>query len=211
MDPRQPVHVVLDGSSGLSAGEAALIGAGIAAVSALLAAVLTAWLNHLWEAKRERKREQSASRKERAERITEQLSGLYGPLRLLTAQSAALAEKLREGKDNPDEWRLLDNLDVVRAPGPDRAIVEQIVEVNGEIEKRVLNRAGLLKDGEVPDSFVEFLGHYRQMKIAVTDSMAGNEAQAVTAKSFEVYPRRFDDDVKVAYETLNAEREKLTG
>lgn len=203
----RPVHVVVDGSSSISAGEAALIGAGIAALAALAAAGLTALL----EARREKKRDERASRQARADRITEQLSGLYGPLRLLTAQSGALAEKLRRGKDKPDEWRLLDNLDVVKTAGPDKAIVEQIVEVNGEIEKRVLSSAGLLKGGEVPDSFVEFLGHYRQLKIAVTDSMEGHDAHAVTAKRFDVYPRKFDDDVKTAYEALNAERARLTG
>ncbi len=206
MNP-EPVHVVVDGaSSGISTSEAALIGAGIAAFAALAAALLTA----LVEAKREKKRDERAARQARADRITEQLSGLYGPLRLLTSQSAALAEKLRKGKNNPQEWRLLDNLDVVKTPGPDKAIVEQIVEVNGEIEKRVLSNAGFLKDGVVPDSFVEFLGHYRQLKIAVTDSMEGHETQAVTGKKFEVYPRKFDTDVKTAYEALNAERARLT-
>lgn len=201
------MHVVVDGASGgISASEAALIGAGIAAFAALAAALLTA----LVEAKREKKRDERAARQARADRITEQLSGLYGPLRLLTSQSAALAEKLRKGKNNPHEWRLLDNLDVVKTPGPDKAIVEQIVEVNGEIERRVLNNAGLLKDGVVPDSFIDFLGHYRQLKIAVTDSMEGHEAQAVTGKKFEVYPRKFDTDVKTAYEALNAERGRLT-
>lgn len=202
----ESLRVALEGSSDISAGEAALIGAAIAGVAALAAAFLTAWL----ESKREEKRDKRAARQARAAQITEQLSGLYGPLRLLTAQSAALAEKLRVGKDKPDEWRLLDNLDVVKTPGPDKAIVEQIVEVNGEIEKRVLSNAGLLKDGVVPDSFVDFLGHYRQLKIAVTDSMEGHETQAVTGKKFEVYPRNFDTDVKTAYEALNAERAGLT-
>jgi len=208
MKSEKPVHVILDGSSGLSAGEAALIGAGIAAVSALLAAILTAWLNHLWEAEREDKREHGASRKARAERITGQLSGLYGPLRLLTAQSAALAKKLRQGKPNSSEWYLLGHLPEVVKDRKDRAIVEQLMQINGEVEKRVLSEAGLLRTGDVPASFIAFLGHYRQLKVAF-DLAKEDQDLPETVEEFETYPREFDQHVREAYDQLHAERKEL--
>jgi hypothetical protein len=201
------VPVVVEGSHGVSATDAALIGAGIAAA----AAIITGFLNHVWQREREADHESAASRKARSDRITKQLSGLYGPLRLLTSQSAALAEKLREGKEDPENWHLLHHLKVVVEDPADKAIVEQIIEINGEIEQRILNKAGLLQDGTVPESFILFLGHYRQLKIAV-DAMidAGeNVPGEITAKKFESYPRQFDDDVKAGYESLWAERRGL--
>jgi hypothetical protein len=195
------------GSAGdLSATTAALIGAGIAAVTA----VVTAFLTHLWEKEREEKQDDAASDQAKAAGITAQLSGLYGPLRMLTSQSAALAKKLREGKPEPDSWHLLHHLKVVIENPADKAIVDQIIAINGDIEQRILQRAGLLKDGNVPDSFIAFLGHYRQLKIAFDAAVDAKEVPAeITAKQFESYPREFDRDVLSAYEDLRAERERL--
>jgi 4-amino-4-deoxy-L-arabinose transferase-like glycosyltransferase len=195
-------------SSGLSAGEAALIGAGIAALAALLAAILTAWLNYRLEARRDRKREIAASRVARVEQITAQLSGLYGPLRLLTAQSAVLAKKLREGKPDPESWSLLGHLSEVVDDSKDLALVEQIMQINGDIEKRVLSEAGLLRTGQVPESLVSFLGHYRQLEVAFELAKEGKAAQEIVAE-FETYPREFDKYVNEAYDELQAERENL--
>lgn len=201
------VHVVLDGSSGISGAEAALLGAGIAAV----ASIVTAYLGHVWQQQRETAHDGAATRKARSDRITKQLSGLYGPLRMLTSQSDALAQKLREGKENPENWHLLHHLKVVVEDPADKAIVEQIIAINGEIEQRILNQAGLLQDGNVPDSFVLFLGHYRQLKIAFDAVVkAGKDVpREITAKKFESFPREFDDDVRLGYESLLAERKGL--
>jgi hypothetical protein len=205
-----PIHVALDGSGGVSAADAALIGAAIAAIASLLTAIITAFLNHVWQREREAGHDDTASRQARSARITMQLSGLYGPLRMLTSQSAALADKLREGKEDPESWHLLRHLKVVIEDPADKAIVEQIIAVNGEIEQRILNKAGLLQDGSVPDSFVAFLGHYRQLTIAFDAAIKAEEVPGeITAKKFESYPRQFDDDVRAGYENLLAERTEL--
>lgn len=205
------VFAVVEGSRGLSAAEAALFGAGIAAGASLLTAIVTSFLNHVWQREREADQEDTASRQARSARITKQLSGLYGPLRLLTSQSAVLAEKLREGKEDQENWHLLHHLKVVVENPADKAIVEQIIEINGEIERRILKNAGLLQDGTVPESFILFLGHYRQLKIAVDAMIKDGEdvPREITAKKFKSYPRQFDDDVKAGYESLWAERRGL--
>lgn len=206
----QPLHVVVDGSSGISAADAALLGAVIAGVASLLTAILTTFLANLWQREREGKQESAASRAARAARITDQLSGLYGPLRMLVSQSAALAEKMREGKPEPENWHLLHNLAVVVANPADEAIVEQIIEINGQIEQLVLTKAGLLQDGTVPDSFVAFLGHFRQLTIAFeAATQTGEVPEEIIAKQFESYPREFDTDVVSGYEALRSERAAL--
>jgi hypothetical protein len=203
--------------TGLTAAEAAIIAAAIAGLIALL----TSWLNFVIQRKLSAKSEGTqrelsaksramASRTARADRITEQLSKLYGPLRLLIAQSGYLAAKLREGKTDPANWHLLDNLTTVVADPADRAIAQQIVAVNTEVERLVLAHAGLLKDGEVPTTFVLFLGHCRFLKIAFDAARKQKQVPGeFTAKQFEYFPVGFDRDVRTAYEALREERKAL--
>jgi hypothetical protein len=204
------VPIVVEGSHGVSAADAALLGAGIAAVASLLTAIVTSFLNHVWQREREADHDDVIFRQARSARITKQLSGLYGPLRMLTSQSAALTDKLREGKPDPGNWHLLHHLKVVVKDPADKAITEQIIAINGEIEQRILDKAGLLQDGTVPESFLAFLGHYRMLKIAFEAAVNAEDVpREITAKKFESYPRDFDDDVKAGYESLWAERKGL--
>lgn len=195
-----------DKADAVSAPEAALLGAGIAALAALLTTGLNALIQRALATRSER---ETASRL-RADRITEQLSQLYGPLLLLTVQGRALAEKLREGKSDPDEWRLLDHLTEVVADPADRAIAEQIIAVNAEVESRILTHAGLLKDGDLHDSFGRFLGHNRFLTISFDAAKANKQIpREFTAKQFDTYPRALDDHVKTVYEELQRERNEL--
>jgi hypothetical protein len=202
-----PFHVVVDGGTGLSAGEAALIAGAVGAAASIIASLLTLYV----QGKRTETRDAAAERRLRAQRITEQLSGLYAPLLLLTGQSQTLARKLREGKPDPEEWHLLRNLDAVIADPADRAITEQIIDINGEIEHRLLNHSGLLKDGLIPDSFWSFLGHYRFVKLAFGAATAAEKApDAITAKEFAHYPGAFDQDVATSYNALRTELATLS-
>ncbi len=203
-------------TGGLSGAEAALYGAGIAA----LASVLTTLMNWGVQSKLAGRTEEAVDTKERVARITNQLSDLYGPLRLLIEQSSALAQKLREQKTNPESWHLLENLTEVAREPTDRAIADQIITVNGQIESRIFDHAGLLDRGEIPSSFVEFLGHYRFLQIAfeaakhaIDDGASAADEmdtpRGITAREFQYYPRQFDEDVAAAYERLQNERRAL--
>ncbi len=201
-----PLHVVVQGDRGISAAQAALYGAIIAAVAAIAAAVLTAF----YESHVAGKSESAAKKRAAADRITEQLSGLYGPLRMLTEQSRALALKLREGKADPAGWHLLDHLDAVVNNPADKAIAQQIIAANGEVEQRILSGAGLLEDGTIPNSFREFLGHYRLLTIAFGAAVEAKEVpREITAKEFAHYPATFDEDVARTYDALQARRKGL--
>ena len=202
----QAVTVVVENTHGLSAGVAALVGAGIAAVASLLTAVLTVW----YQGRANSKVEAATAVRARIDRMTAQLSGLWGPLRLLTLQSAALAEKLREGKSTPRLWHLLDHLDEVVSDVADRAIAEQIIAVNGDVAQRISTHAGLLRDGDVPQSFIDFLGHYRLLRIAFEAATEGKPLpRESTAQRFEYYPTSLDTDVESAYTELQSERTSL--
>lgn len=193
-------------SQGISAATAAIIGALIAAVAAVAATGLNFFIQK-WLAERT---EGNEAARQRVEHITQQLSLLYGPLLLLTAQSKALADKLREGKANPDKWHLLDNLAAVAADPTDHAIAEQIIEVNKRIEALILEQAGLIRDGDIPESFVSYLGHYRFLRIAFDAAIAGGVLpRQITAKQFEYFPPAFDADVTKAFNALTSERKTL--
>lgn len=198
----------MQSASGLSAADAAIIGASIAAGVTLLTAVLNGLIQKHLASQKER----TTATEARADRITQQLSRLYGPLVLHTTQSYTLAKKLREDKPNSDHWHLLDHLDEVVEQPTDKALAEQIISINEEIEKLIFAHAGLVKDGEVPKSFDNFLGHHRLLKIAYEDAEAKRPIRRdVTAGRFETYPRDFDSDVRSTYDSLLAERKGLLG
>jgi hypothetical protein len=210
--PALPMHLATTSSeaTGLTTAEAAILAAGIAGVVALATSLLTSWLNFVIQRKLSARSEATALRAARADRITEQLSKLYGPLRLFREQSYALSQKLREGKPDPANWHLLDNLATVVADPADRAIAEQVIAVNGEVEGLILAHAGLLKDGDVPTSFVRFLGHYRFLKMAFEATQTQSKVpREFTAKQFEYFPPEFDDDLLAAYDALRQERTAL--
>lgn len=139
------------------------------------------------------------------------MSLLCGPIYLLTLQSRALAEKLRDGKPDAASWHLLEHLDEVVASPPDRALADQILTVNREIEKRIFDHAGLLDQGTVPPSFEQFLGHFRYLQIAFKAAKQNDPLVTAdfTAKHFQTYPRLFDKDVKDTYDKLHKARRSL--
>jgi len=176
----------------------------IAAVAALLAAVVTAGATLLVQ----RAKDRTEATRAEANALTEQLGKLYGPLRLLTEQSLALSDKLREYK--PVGWHLLGHLAEVVDDDADGALAEQIIAVNHRIEDRIFEHAGLLYEGQVPQSFVDFLGHHRSLSLAY-DGVKNDRATTgdFTAKQFATYPAQFDQDVKAAYIDLVADRKRL--
>lgn len=134
---------------------------------------------------------------------TQQLSELYGPLMALVEQDRRLAQKLREGKGDPEEWKLLDNLPEVLENPQDKAIVERIMEIDAKIEELIINKMGLVRTPGPPESFDLFLGHYK----ALTLAMAGEERPNIA--EFEYYPRKLNEDIKEAYEAIQREREDI--
>lgn len=134
---------------------------------------------------------------------TQQLDELYGPLLLLLEQNRRLAQKLREGKGDPGKWRLLDNLPQVLSNARDKAIVDEIMEIDAKVEDLIINKAGLIRSPRPPESFALFLGHYKILKLAIE----GKERPRVD--EFEYYPRKLNDDVKEAYDAIQREKDTI--
>ena len=132
-----------------------------------------------------------------------QLNDLYGPLRLLIEQNRILAQKLREGKGDPEEWRLLDHVTEALNDPQDKAIVEEIVEIDDKMEELIITNGGLVRSPGPPESFSLFLGHYKILKLAIE----GKETPKVT--EFEYYPRQLNDDVNQAYDTIRREIDEI--
>lgn len=133
------------------------------------------------------------------EHKTQQLNELYGPLLLLLEENRRLAQKLREGKGDPEKWRLLDHLPEVLNNAHDKAIVDEIMEIDARVEDLIINKAGLVRSPGPPESFYIFLGHYKTLKLAIE----GKERPRVA--EFEYYPRKLNNDVKGAYEAIQRE------
>lgn len=132
----------------------------------------------------------------------QQMNELYGPLLQLTAQNKQLADKLREGKANPQEWRLLDHLPEVLKDPRDGPLADAILSIDARIEDLIINKGGLVAGPQPPDSFEAFLSHYKLLKMAM-------EGKAVTGDRAEYYPRAFDEDVRRAYADLKSRVDKV--
>jgi len=134
---------------------------------------------------------------------TQQLNELYGPLDHLVKQNFALASKLREGKQDPTAWRLLDHIPAVLNDERDKAIVDEIIKIDEQIEKLIIEKGGLVRGTETPQSFELFLGHFRILRL----KMAGTHNLKIKAE--EYYPRELNQYVERACQELRRERDSL--
>lgn len=132
-----------------------------------------------------------------------QLNELYGPLLLLISQNKRLAQKLREGKPDPDNWRLLDHIPEVQGNPQDRAAAEEIIKNDEEIEKLLISKGGLVNPPEFPKSFEDFLGHYKLLKLA------WNNRPWPHVKEFEYYPLQLNQDVEEGHKEIMGEVHKM--
>lgn len=182
------------GSNGISAPTATLI----SAVIAFLTAAIVGFLTNLLTNRRE-------DRRYRRELDLKRLNELYAPLKLLLAQDAVLANQLKEGKPGgPDKWHLLDHIDEVLADEHDKAVANQILEINKKIAGILESKSGLSLT-PMPDSFFTFLGHYA----IVARALQGRSY--VRTQTFEYFPRGFEDDVTKAYDSLSKKLKKESG
>lgn len=131
-----------------------------------------------------------------------QLNELYGPLLQLTEQDRRLAMKLREGKEDPGNWRLLDHFPEILTDPRDGPLARAILDVDAKIEDLVINKGGLVRGGTPPASFTMFLAHYRLLKLAM-------DGHQIHPTADDYYPRQFDEDVKTAYEGIKSEIDKV--
>ena len=131
-----------------------------------------------------------------------QLNELYGPLRSLLDQNRRLASMLREGKADADNWRLLDHITEVVSNPQDKAIVDEIMNIDRKVEDLILNKAGLVRGPRPPESFGLFLGHYKLLKL----KWEGKENLGV--KEYQYYPRSLNEDVDKDYEAIKSEIDK---
>lgn len=128
-----------------------------------------------------------------------QVNELYGPLRHLLGQNAALAKQIRVGKSDPDKWRLMDHLPGILHDPRDGAIAKAIVEVDSQILDLITNKAGLVREGVLPQSFTLFGSHYQLLKLA----MGGMKINPTDLGYY--YPRDLDDEVLKSYTALSLE------
>lgn len=187
----------------MDAASAALIGAGIGAFVSVCAIVANVFSTNRTVRHISAREFGKISFELKINQLNKQLDDLYGPLLILQERERRLADILRVGKSDPAKWRLLDNLPGVLENPSDRAVIEDIMRINAQIEELLINKAGLIHAPRPPDSFKRFLGHHNALKL----KMEGRERPAVA--EFEYYPRQFDQDVREAYDAIRQERDEL--
>jgi len=187
----------------MDATSAALIGVGIGAFVSVCAIVANIFSTNRTMRHISAREFGKISLEIKISQLVRQLNELYGPLLLLQEQEKRLASRLREGKADPEKWRLIDNLPGLLENRSDKAVIEEIMRINTKIEELLITKAGLIRAPRPPDSFKLFMGHFSVLKLA----MEGKERPKVA--EFEYYPRQFDQDVREAYDAILQERDEL--
>lgn len=187
-------------TEGLTPAMAALIGAGVAAFTSLVVALLQIPIQKYIAGRADRRDQQ----KLRAERLTSQLNDLYGPLLLLRRQNKYLYDKLRAGK--PEDWHLLENIASVQGNPTERALAEAILKIDMEMEELIIQNAGLARGIGLPDSFTKFLGHSRALSIAWDRG-----GDVPTASEFEHFPVEFATEVEEGFNAIERELKRELG
>jgi hypothetical protein len=172
-----------------------VLGGAVIAAAGSIIGVLATLLGQSTAAKRSASLE---AKKMELNRKTRQISELYGPLIMLRGQSKYLWNKLKEGKENPDSWRLLDHVTEVISNPMDYALARRILEINAQVETLIVTHSGLFWHKRPPESFIEFLQHYSVLRIAIQERKVPDD------KRFAYFPDEFDDDVSAAYDALRA-------
>jgi hypothetical protein len=188
------------GAGTVTAGEAALIAAAIAAGISVVGMIVNALI--------QRYTLRQAAAREIASAMLEfrlrQLNDLYGPLLLRIEQSDRLARKLREGRSDPAKWRLLDHVDEVTANPEAFLVANQILDIGTEIEEILLTRAGLALHPGPPETFGLYLGHVAILRMML------REGARPHISDHEYYPRQLNDDVGNGYARIQAEINELS-
>ncbi|MFE6173699.1 hypothetical protein [Streptomyces sp. NPDC056464] len=161
----------------------------VAAIAAIIAGVI---------ATRTAKRQREAVRVERRiEYCRRQLNDLYGKLYTLRQASKSLYATLHAGGSRPEDWRLVDHIDEIRAEGDSSKIgtVKEIIKINKSIEDTLVSQFGLMDQFPPPDSFQQFVSHSRQLQVAWNkkSDLAGPRVS---------FPRGLDDDIAKSIDTI---------
>lgn len=133
-----------------------------------------------------------------------QVNELFGPLMLYKEQSTRLHHKVRHGKPDPDNWRLLDYAPAILEDPVDGPMVREILRIVHEMELLIISKGGLMRSGGIPASFKAFLHHAAIMRSAFAEGAHRLEFEAA-----DYYPRQMDIDVEQAYNDLIRDRDLL--
>lgn len=201
----------------------ALVSAGVALTIALLTAIYN----------RAALREKRVAEKRHA--IAKKLNEFYGPFISYSNVTKALFKIFRAGK--PAEFRtltyLLDPDQDYETPAGrsrvvltdnDRKILEELLNVEVDLEKLVIEKGGLVDDKRlmfdyIPDPVITDVGikkgevsllalliaHFRVLRLAYQGGITGEVGRY---KDF-VYPREIDGVIKERFDALHAELEQL--
>lgn len=138
------------------------------------------------------------SRKEQRKQLLEfrlrQVNEFYGPIVYLLAQNLAIAKALREAAQKPgQEWHLLDDLDTIHSDPHLRSMADEIAAINDQIKDVLLKYGGLSLQGQVPQSYHDFIAHTDLVAQGVS---TGSIHSNVGVKYF---PKQFGTDIEEAY------------
>lgn len=170
-----------------------LIAAGIAALSAVVAAIFSVIAVFSTNRRLDLVRESDFRRK--------QLDEFYGPLVMLRLRSAKLREQL-----SPLEagWRLINNMKDIQADSDSRRkeIVEKILKINATIMRLLTDKASLLEVSPMRDEYKAFVAHSDQLQMLWDQRRNAKEGEVA-------FPRGLDEVIAAEEASVRARLKKL--
>lgn len=141
--------------------------------------------------------------------LERKLDGFYGPYLHLSETNATLAHELKarqnkSGKDFRTLLALLDPREKAALSENDKAIIAEIISIDGALQKLIEEKAGLLED-EVQRYLWRADAHFRIIRLAHEGKLSGEPDRFV----HYVYPLAVDNVLREEVKRLRARHEKL--
>ena len=142
---------------------------------------------------------------ERAE-IYKKLNEFYGPFEQLRKKSLRLYQLFTVGKD--DSFRTLPAL--LRGEifsENNRKLLEEIIRIDEQLEKLILDKSGLLDQGEIRDLLAKAATHFHIISLAFNGQLHGEPDRF----NDYVFPRELDGKISEQINTLKERLKKMNG
>jgi len=146
----------------------------------------------------------SKSKEEERNEINKKLSEFYGPFTQLRKKSVILYRLFTKGKE--EHYKTLSAiLNGKEFIGNDKALLEEIISIDKQLEDLIINKSGYVEDSELRNLLGEAATHFNIMSLAYNKLIKGEVERFET----HLFPRNLDDKVDVEIKKLHKRLEEL--
>lgn len=147
---------------------------------------------------------ESKTKEEQRDEINKKLNEFYGPLTQLRGKSKLLYDLFR--KDKEQGFRTLSALlNGVKFEGNDKILLEQIIKIDEQIERLIVDKSGYVENDELRDILYKAATHFNVISLAYNGFLNGEKSRF----SDYLFPNELDEKIEEEVKKLHDNLEKL--